>query len=89
MAWLSSIIKAILEWLTAEVKKDTKASDSDEIPKDIKDKWRKRIEESSKKNVKYFKFSHPSNPSKWPAEIQEAKESGYVENEEGKWVKYE
>jgi hypothetical protein len=56
MAWLSAVIKAILEWLTAEVRKDTKASDADEIPQSLKDRWKKRIQdqldkqEDAKKN---------------------------------------
>ena len=44
MAWLTALFKALLEWLSAEVKKDTKASDVDTTPKDLKDKWRKRID---------------------------------------------
>lgn len=49
MAWLTALFKALLEWLSAEVKKDTKASDVDTTPKDLKDKWRKRIEAQEKK----------------------------------------
>jgi hypothetical protein len=49
MAWLSALFKALLEWLSAEVKKDTKASDADATPKSLKDKWRKRIQEQEKK----------------------------------------
>ena len=49
MAWLTAVIKAILEWLTAEVKKDTKASDADDIPKGLKDRWRARINEQLEK----------------------------------------
>lgn len=57
MAWLTALIKAVLEWLTAEVKKDTKASDADAVPQSLKDQWRDRInrqlekaEEQKKKN---------------------------------------
>jgi len=45
MAWLSALFKALLEWLSSEVKKDTKASDADATPQSLKDKWRRRIEE--------------------------------------------
>ena len=49
MAWLSALFKALLEWLSAEVKKDTKASDADTTPQSLKDKWRRRIQEQEKK----------------------------------------
>lgn len=49
MAWLTALFKAILEWLSAEVKKDTKASDADATSKDLKDRWRKRIQQQEKK----------------------------------------
>ena len=52
MAWLTALIRAILEWLTAEVKKDTKASDADDIPKSLKDKWRRRIHDQLDKQKK-------------------------------------
>ena len=52
MAWLSAVIKAILEWLTAEIKKDTKASDADDIPKGIRDRWRDRINKQLEKSKK-------------------------------------
>ena len=52
MAWLTALIKAVLEWLTAEVKKDTKASDADAIPQTLKDRWRNRIDEQLKKQRK-------------------------------------
>ena len=44
MAWLAALIKAILEWATVEIKKDTKASDADDVPKDLKYRWKQRIE---------------------------------------------
>ena len=50
MGFLSAIFKALLEWLSAEVKKDTKASDANANPKDLKDKWRKRILEQEGKS---------------------------------------
>jgi len=49
MGWLTALFKAVLEWLSAEVKKDTKASDADVTSKDLKSKWRKRIEEQERK----------------------------------------
>lgn len=49
MAWLSALLKGLLEWLSAEAKKDTKASDADATPQSLKDKWRKRIEEQEAK----------------------------------------
>ena len=52
MQWLVALVKAILEWATAEIKKDTKAGDADSTPKDLKDKWRDRIVEQEKKVVK-------------------------------------
>ena len=50
MAWLSALLKALLDWLSSEVKKDTKASDADATPQDLKDKWRERIEEEEAKS---------------------------------------
>ncbi len=52
MVWLTAVIKAILEWLTAEVKKDTKASDADDIPQSLRNRWRDRINEQPKKQKK-------------------------------------
>mgnify|MGYP005837943933 CR=1 FL=1 len=52
MAWLTAVIKAILEWLTAEVKKDTKASDADDIPQSLRDRWRGRINKQLEKQKK-------------------------------------
>ena len=49
MSWLAALVKAILEWATGEIKKDTKAGDADSTPKDLKDRWRDRIKEQSKK----------------------------------------
>ncbi len=49
MSWLAALIKAILDWLTAEVKKDTKAGDADSIPQSLKDRWRQRIKEQEEK----------------------------------------
>tara|TARA_Y100000593_G_scaffold94864_1_gene196748 strand:- start:11245 stop:11550 length:306 start_codon:yes stop_codon:yes gene_type:complete len=47
--WLTALIKAILDWLTSEAKKDTKGGDADATPQGLKDRWRKRIEEQEKK----------------------------------------
>lgn len=52
MAWLAALIKAVLEWLTAEVKKDTKGSDADAIPQSLKDRWRRRIQDQLDKEKK-------------------------------------
>jgi thiamine pyrophosphokinase len=52
MAWLTALIKAILEWVTAEVKKDTKAGDADSVPQSLKDRWRDRINEQLEKEKK-------------------------------------
>ena len=52
MTWLTAVIKAILEWLTAEVKKDTKASDADDIPQSLRNRWRDRINEQLEKQKK-------------------------------------
>ena len=49
MAWLTALIKAVLEWAIGEIKKDTKAGDADSTPKDLKDRWRDRIKEQNKK----------------------------------------
>jgi|TARA_Y100001938_G_scaffold66259_3_gene92086 hypothetical protein len=49
MAWLTALIKAVLELFVAEAKKDTKASDADDTPKELKDRWRRRIEEQENK----------------------------------------
>ena len=49
MAWLAALIKAILEWMTGEVKKDTKAGDADAVPQSLKDRWRDRINKQLEK----------------------------------------
>ena len=46
---LVALVKAVLEWLTAEVKKDTKASDADAIPEATKRSWADRIKEQQAK----------------------------------------
>ena len=52
MAWLTALIKAVLEWLTAELKKDTKASDADAVPQSLRDRWRDRINKQLEKGKK-------------------------------------
>ena len=52
MAWLSAIFKAILEWASAEIKKDTKASDADKTPEKLKKSWRRN--EISTSNPTYL-----------------------------------
>ena len=60
MAWLSAIFKAILEWASAEIKKDTKASDADKTPENLKKSWRQRILEQEEK-LKNEKDSNSSS----------------------------
>ena len=49
MSWLKQIVLAILEWLTGLSREDKTASDADNIPKELKNKWRERIIEMEKK----------------------------------------
>ena len=62
MQWLVALVKALLEWATAEIKKDTKASDADSTPQSLKDRWRRKIEEKEKK-VKKNESDKDSNIS--------------------------
>ena len=57
--WVA-FVKALLDWLTALVKEDTKASDADGASKSLKDRWRKRIEEQEKKSKQDEKDSNTS-----------------------------
>tara|TARA_Y100000592_G_scaffold89260_1_gene146265 strand:+ start:13556 stop:13738 length:183 start_codon:yes stop_codon:yes gene_type:complete len=59
--WLTALIKAILDWLTSEAKKDTKGGDADATPQSLKDRWRRRIEEQEKKVKKNDKDSNTSS----------------------------
>ena len=60
MAWLTALIKAILEWVTDEIKKDTKASDADATPTSLKNKWRERINKQlAKQNNKKGEPNEP------------------------------
>ncbi len=61
MSWLAALVKAILEWATGEIKKDTKAGDADSTPKDLKDKWRDKIKETEDKVVKKKKKKKNEN----------------------------
>ena len=63
MAWLTALIKAVLEWLTAEVKKDTKASDADAVPESLRGRWRDRINAQLEKQRKQNEDTKNSNDS--------------------------
>ena len=70
MVWLTALIKAVLEWLTAEVKKDTKAGDADAVPQSLKDSWRDRInrqlekqKEQKKQNEEISKNPDDNSPA--------------------------
>lgn len=94
MAWLTALIKAILEWLSAEVKKDTKASDSDAVPQSLKNRWQDKIDEQlEKEKLDYYKFETPFKGGEKPMvrlrEEQKAKGLGYKPNGKGEWIKHE
>jgi|TARA_R110000824_G_scaffold185241_1_gene366221 hypothetical protein len=95
MTWLTALIKAVLEWLTAEVKKDTKASDADAVPQSLKNRWREKIDgQLEKEKLDYYKFKTPfegggEKPMVRLREEQQAKGLGYKPNEKGEWVKHE
>ena len=94
MAWLAALIKAILEWLAGEAKKDTKAGDADAIPQPLKDRWRDRVNEQlEKEKLDYYKFETPFEGGEKPMlrlrEEQKAKGLGYKPNEKGEWIKHE
>ena len=50
MLWLKQVIAAILEFFSAEMKQDKKASDADKTPEKLKDAWRERIIEAERKS---------------------------------------
>ena len=50
MLWLKQLFAAILEFFSAEIKKDTKASNADKTPEKLKNKWRDRIIEAEGKS---------------------------------------
>ena len=91
MPWLTALVKAILEWITGEVKKDTKASDADATPRSLKDRWRKRIDTQLEKDKSdYYQFeSLPGNSVLRLREEKKARKLGYEPNEKGEWVKNE
>ncbi len=61
MSWIAALVKAILEWLTAEIKKDTKASDADNVPKDLKNRWKQRIQKQLDKAEKQKNENNDKN----------------------------
>jgi hypothetical protein len=63
MTWLTALIKAVLEWLTAEVKKDTKAGDATDIPKETKRSWADRIKEQEAKMAEQRKKDEENSNS--------------------------
>ena len=50
MLWLKQVIAAILEFFSAEMKQDKKASNADKTPDKLKDAWRERIIEAERKS---------------------------------------
>ena len=50
MLWLKQLFAAILEFFSAEIKKDTKASNADKTPEKLKNAWRERILEAERKS---------------------------------------
>ena len=61
MSWIAALVKAILEWLTAEIKKDTKDSDADNVPKDLKNRWKQRIQKQLDKAEKQKNENNDKN----------------------------
>ena len=50
MLWLKQVIAAILEFFSAEMKQDKKASNADKTPDKLKNAWRDRIIEAERKS---------------------------------------
>jgi hypothetical protein len=50
MIWLKQVIAAILEFFSAEMKQDKKASNADKTPDKLKNAWRERILEAERKS---------------------------------------
>ena len=50
MLWLKQLFAAILEFFSAEVKQDKKASNADKTPDKLKNAWRDRIIEAERKS---------------------------------------
>ena len=63
MAFLTALFKAVLEWLSAEVQKDTKASDATAVSKETKITWAERIREQEAKMAEQKKENENSNSS--------------------------
>jgi len=63
MGWLTALIKAVLEWLTEEAKKDSKASDADATPVKIKKSWAERIKEQETKMAEQKKENEKNSNS--------------------------
>jgi hypothetical protein len=63
MAFLTALFKAVLEWLSAEVKKDTKASDATAVSEETKTTWAERIREQEAKMAEQKKENENSNSS--------------------------
>jgi hypothetical protein len=78
MAWLTALIKAVLEWLTAEVKKDTKAGDADTVSQSLKDRWRDRINKQlEKQNKKDEKPEDEKPEEKSEKEVSDARDAAH------------
>ena len=50
MLWLKQLFAAILEFFSAEIKQDKKASNADKTPEKLKNAWRDRIIEAERKS---------------------------------------
>ena len=48
MLWLKQLFAAILEFFSAEMKQDKKASNADKTPDKLKNAWRERILEAER-----------------------------------------
>ena len=50
MLWLKQLFAAILEFFSAEMKQDKKASNADKTPEKLQSAWRERIIEAERKS---------------------------------------
>ena len=48
MLWLKQLFAALLEFLSGEIKKDTKSSNADKTPEKLQNAWRERILEAER-----------------------------------------
>ena len=71
MLWLKQLFLAILEFFSAEIKKDTKASNADKTPEKLQSAWRERIIEAERKAKQEAK----EKPAEKPAPTEEKKEA--------------